>query len=207
VRGDWQAAHGRSCPWGRPLMGHFSLRIGGSCACGKSASRADRAEARPRALQRAVGQQPLRVVTNAFYLAILPFCLNLAPRPLWRHALDAIAVLMVFDFLYYLTHRFLFHGKALRKVHALHHQARTPTFVDGLYVHPLETFIGLVLFLGSMPLIAALTGGPLSAFSMAVATLIFTQLNTINHCYVNLPELPLRTSPGSRRSTQPITST
>jgi sterol desaturase/sphingolipid hydroxylase (fatty acid hydroxylase superfamily) len=134
------------------------------------------------------------MLTNAgFYLAILPFCLNLAPRPLWRHALDAVAVLMVFDFLYYLTHRFLFHGKALRKVHALHHQARTPTFIDGLYVHPLETAIGLVLFLGSIPLIAVLTGGPLNAFSMAVATLIFTQLNTINHCYVNLPRFPFRT--------------
>jgi sterol desaturase/sphingolipid hydroxylase (fatty acid hydroxylase superfamily) len=134
------------------------------------------------------------MLTNAgFYFAVLPFCLSLAPRPLWRHALDAVAVLMVFDFFYYLTHRFLFHGKALRKVHALHHQARTPTFIDGLYVHPLETAIGLVLFLGSIPLIAVLTGGPLNAFSMAVATLIFTQLNTINHCYVNLPRFPFRT--------------
>jgi sterol desaturase/sphingolipid hydroxylase (fatty acid hydroxylase superfamily) len=132
--------------------------------------------------------------TNAaFYVAVLPFCLSLEPRPLWRHAVDAVLVLMVFDFLYYLTHRFLFHGRALRKVHALHHQARTPTYVDGLYVHPLETAIGLALFLGSIPLIAALTGGPLNAFSMAVATLIFTQLNTINHCYVNLPHFPFRT--------------
>ena len=128
-----------------------------------------------------------------FYVAVLPFCLDLAPRPLWRHAVDTVAVLLVFDFAYYLTHRFLFHGKALRKVHALHHQARTPTFVDGLYVHPLETAIGLLLFLGSIPFVAAVTGAPLSAYSMAVATLVFTQLNTINHTYVNLPEFPFRT--------------
>lgn len=134
------------------------------------------------------------LLTNAgFYLAVLPFCLSLEPRPLWRHAVDAVAVLMVFDFLYYLTHRFLFHGRALRKVHALHHQARTPTYIDGLYVHPLETAIGLVLFLGSIPLVAAIGGGPLGAVSMAVATLVFTQLNTINHCYVNLPHFPFRT--------------
>jgi sterol desaturase/sphingolipid hydroxylase (fatty acid hydroxylase superfamily) len=134
------------------------------------------------------------LLTNlVFYVAILPFCVNLEPRPLWRHVVDIVAVLMVFDLFYYLTHRFLFHGKALRRVHALHHQARTPTYIDALYVHPLETFIGLALFLGSIPLIAALGGGPLNAFSMAVATLIFTQLNTINHTYVNLPYFPFKT--------------
>jgi sterol desaturase/sphingolipid hydroxylase (fatty acid hydroxylase superfamily) len=133
------------------------------------------------------------LATNVvFYLAVLPFCLSLDPRPLWRHAIDAVVVLMVFDFFYYLTHRFLFHGKLLRKVHSLHHQAHTPTYVDALYVHPLETTIGLVLFLGSIPLVAFAAGAPLSAWSMAVATLIFTQLNTINHTFVNLPQFPFR---------------
>jgi sterol desaturase/sphingolipid hydroxylase (fatty acid hydroxylase superfamily) len=99
---------------------------------------------------------------------------------------------MVFDFFYYLTHRFLFHGKLLNKVHALHHQARTPTYIDALYVHPLETAIGLSLFLGSIPLIALLSGGPLNAFAMAVATLIFTQINTINHTFVDLPYFPFK---------------
>jgi sterol desaturase/sphingolipid hydroxylase (fatty acid hydroxylase superfamily) len=78
-------------------------------------------------------------------------------------------------------------------VHALHNQARTPTYVDALYVHPLETSIGLVLFLGSIPLVAALGGGALNAVAMAIATLIFTQLNTINHTYVNLPYFPFKT--------------
>jgi sterol desaturase/sphingolipid hydroxylase (fatty acid hydroxylase superfamily) len=134
------------------------------------------------------------LITNlVFYVAILPFCLNLEARPLWRYAIDIVAVLLVFDFFYYLTHRFLFHGTLLRKVHALHHQARTPTHVDALYVHPLETCIGLSLFLGSIPLVALLTGGPLNAVSMAVATLIFTQLNVINHTYVNLPYFPFKT--------------
>ena len=134
------------------------------------------------------------LLTNlVFYFTILPWCVSLESRPIWRHLVDILAVLIVFDFFYYLTHRFLFHGRVLRKVHALHHQARTPTYIDALYVHPLETFIGLALFLGSIPLIATLTGGALSAFSMAVATLIFTQLNTINHTYVNLPYFPFKT--------------
>ncbi len=134
------------------------------------------------------------LATNVvFYLTVLPFAIDLGPRPWWRHVVDIVVVLMVFDFFYYLTHRFLFHGKLLSRVHALHHQARTPTYIDGLYVHPLETTIGLILFLGSIPLVAALAGAPLNAVSMAVATLIFTQVNTINHTYVNLPYFPFKT--------------
>lgn len=128
-----------------------------------------------------------------FYVAILPFCINLEARPFWRYVVDIAAVLMLFDFLYYLTHRFVFHGKVLRRVHSLHHRALEPTYIDALYVHPLETFIGLVLFLGSMPVIAVLTGGPLNAFAMAIATLIFTQVNTLNHTYVNLSYFPFKT--------------
>ena len=134
------------------------------------------------------------LLTNVvFYATILPLCVTLESRPLWRHAVDVLAVLMVYDFFYYLTHRFVFHGPILRKVHSLHHQAHTPTYIDALYVHPLETFIGLTLFLGSIPLIAVLSGGPLHALSMAVATLIFTQANTINHTFVDLPYSPFKT--------------
>ena len=128
-----------------------------------------------------------------FYVAVLPFCVSLDSRPLWGYLLQIVLVLMVFDFFYYLTHRFVFHGKLLLRVHALHHQALKPTYIDALYVHPLETFIGLVLFLGSIPLVAFLFGGPLSAVSIAIATLIFTQVNTLNHVYVNLPRFPFKT--------------
>ncbi len=133
------------------------------------------------------------LVTNiVFYATILPFCIDLTPRPLWRHAFDVVVVLLVFDFFYYWTHRLAFHGPLLRKVHALHHQARTPTYIDAYYVHPLETFIGLVLFLGSIPLVAAVAGQPLHAVSMAIATLLFTQVNTLNHTFVDLPHFPFR---------------
>ena len=128
-----------------------------------------------------------------FFVVFLPFCVSLEPRSLGRHLFDFFAVLLVFDFFYYLTHRFLFHGRLLRKVHSLHHQARETTHIDALYVHPLETFIGLALFLGSIPLVGAIAGAPLSAYSMAFATLIFTQLNTINHTFVNLPYFPFKT--------------
>lgn len=127
-----------------------------------------------------------------FYAAILPFCVNLESRPLWRHLVDIVAILFVFDFMYYLTHRFLFHGQILRKVHALHHQSRTPTYIDALYVHPLETFIGLALFLMSIPIVGAFGGSQVHALSASIATLIFTQHNTINHVYTDLPQFPFR---------------
>lgn len=123
----------------------------------------------------------------AFYLTILPFCISFDSRPLWRHAVEIVAVLLTFDLMYYFTHRFLFHGTLLRKVHSLHHQSRKPTYIDALYVHPLETFIGLALFLGSIPIVAIVSGATLNVFSMVIATLIFTQLNTLNHVYTSLP--------------------
>ena len=82
------------------------------------------------------------LLTNlGFFIVLVPFCVNLEPRPLWRHVVDILVVLLVFDFMYYLTHRFLFHGKILRKVHARHHQDRETTHIDALYGHPLETCI------------------------------------------------------------------
>ncbi len=140
-----------------------------------------------------VNNRTALITSLAFYAAILPFFVNLEARPLWRYGVDIVAVLLVFDLFYYLTHRFVFHGKILRSVHSLHHRAHTPTYIDALYVHPLETFIGLALFQGSIPLVAALSGGPLNAVSMAFAMLIFSQLNVLNHTYVNLPYFPFRT--------------
>jgi sterol desaturase/sphingolipid hydroxylase (fatty acid hydroxylase superfamily) len=117
------------------------------------------------------------LITNlVFFATILPWCIDLAPRPLWRNLIDVVAVLAMFDFFYYFTHRFIFHGKLMRKLHALHHQARQPTYIDALYVHPLETIIGLGLFLASIPLVALLGGAPLNAFAAAFATLVFTQI-------------------------------
>lgn len=123
-----------------------------------------------------------------FYILILPFTVGYGTRPWWQHLLEIAAVLLIFDFMYYLTHRFAFHGDLLRKVHALHHQARKPTYIDALYVHPLETFIGLSLFLMSIPIVSLIAGQPMNPFAAAMATLAFTQLNTVNHAWTNLEE-------------------
>ncbi len=127
------------------------------------------------------------MVTNiVFFLAILPFCVSFGTQPWWLYPVEIVAILLIFDFMYYLTHRFIFHGSPMRKIHSLHHQSRKPTFIDALYVHPLETFVGLSLFLMSIPIMAAILGGPVNTFAAATATLFFTQLNTINHVYTRL---------------------
>lgn len=129
----------------------------------------------------------------AFFFVIAPFFVSLQAQPLWLILLDAVAILMVYDLFYYLTHRFVFHGQGyFRQIHALHHQARKPTHIDGFYVHPLETFVGIALFMGS----AVLMGFVLGTFhvaSMILAYLAFIQINTINHTYVNLPRFPFKT--------------
>ena len=128
----------------------------------------------------------------AFYFLVLPFCVSLTAQPVWRYLVDIVAILLVFDFMYYWTHRLLFHGKFLRKVHSLHHQARKPTFIDSQYVHPIETLIGLGLFLVSIPIVAWVGGQPVNAFAAMIATLVFTQLNTLNHVYTDLPHQPYK---------------
>ncbi len=85
--------------------------------------------------------------------------LRVSPQPVWEILLDIFIILMFYDFFYYVSHRFWFHGQGpMRKIHAVHHQARNPSYLDAHYVHPLETFIGLALYMASIVVLAALLG-------------------------------------------------
>jgi sterol desaturase/sphingolipid hydroxylase (fatty acid hydroxylase superfamily) len=134
------------------------------------------------------------LATNlVFFLILAPFVITLEAKPVWRYLTDVVLILLVFDFFYYLTHRFLLHGVAYFKlVHAVHHQAHKPTQIDAYYVHPLETLMGQALFIASATGLGALVG-PLHAGSVAAAYVIYVQLNLINHTYVDLPYFPFKT--------------
>lgn len=134
------------------------------------------------------------LVTNvAFYVGVTPFITTLEMQPWWKMLGSYIAILMLYDFLYYLAHRFWFHGKSsMRQIHALHHQARSPTHIDAYYVHPLETFIGIALFMVSAPILA-IWMGPFNVITMAAAIITFTQLNIINHTHIDVQRFPFRT--------------
>ena len=127
------------------------------------------------------------------FVLILPFCVTLIVQPLWKIFLNIFVILMFYDFFYYLVHRFWFHGKgAMRQVHAVHHQARNPTYLDAHYVHPKETFIGLALYMASIAALAAIMG-PFHLATIIVTFVIYFQLNQINHTFVDLPYYPFKT--------------
>ena len=128
----------------------------------------------------------------AFYLLVIPFCITLQAQPLWKIALDVFIILMFYDFLYYLSHRFWFHGNgAMRQIHAVHHQARNPTYLDAHFVHPKETVIGMSLYIGSIAVLAVLMG-KFQIATLVITSFIFYQLNQINHTLVNLPYFPFK---------------
>jgi sterol desaturase/sphingolipid hydroxylase (fatty acid hydroxylase superfamily) len=126
----------------------------------------------------------------AFAVGLGRLVIHVKPEPIWRMALEVVAILMLYDFMYYLMHRFLFHGWAvLRRVHAVHHTARRPTAMDSLLLHPVENFLGLALFALSLCLV-----GPVHLAAFAVAFSIYSGLNIVNHAHFDLPFFPFRTA-------------
>ncbi len=140
--------------------------------------------------------QKIGLITNlVFFLLILPFIVTLEPRSVGSILLDAFLVLMIYDFFYYVTHRFLFHGKGyFRRVHAVHHQARSRiSSVDALLLHPLETIIGIALFYVVTVAMALVVGEPFHAATIVITYVTFTQINQLNHCRIDLPYFPFKT--------------
>lgn len=131
----------------------------------------------------------------AFFFVMAPLVVSFEPRPLWRGLFDIVLILMVYDFFYYLTHRFLFHAahdsrlavlRFFRRVHAVHHQARDPSHIDAFYVHPVETTIGQLLFHFTVLGLGLALGG-FHVVSVAIASVVYIQLNTFNHVKFELP--------------------
>lgn len=138
--------------------------------------------------------QKVALLTNVFlFLAVLPFITTFTMQPIWKIALHVVAILMIYDFFYYLMHRFLFHGPGwFRKVHGVHHKARTVTSLDSLYMHPMEAFLGIALFIVSILGFSLAVGEPLHVITLIITTVIYTQLNTLNHVHVDLPYAPFK---------------
>ena len=142
-----------------------------------------------------------------FFLAILPFATTLESRSVGKILLEIFIILMVYDFFYYLTHRFLLHGDgSLRRIHGIHHQARDPSYIDAHYVHPIEISIGLWLFFGTVTGYA-LIAGPAHVASIVCASSpswnSISSTTRISSC----PTFPSRRSTGSLRGIMLITRT
>ena len=130
-----------------------------------------------------------------FFLAILPFIVTFDAQPVWKILLLCVVVLMVYDFFYYLMHRFLFHGSGyFLRVHGVHHQARSRvSSVDSFLLHPTEIFMGIALFYLTTVSIVLLTGEPFHAATIVICSVIYTQLNQMNHARIDLDTFPWRT--------------
>jgi sterol desaturase/sphingolipid hydroxylase (fatty acid hydroxylase superfamily) len=107
----------------------------------------------------------------------------------WRMLLEGVGILISYDFVYYLVHRYPFHQwQMLKKVHAVHHTVRYPTAYDSLYMHPVENIIGLFLLMLCTYLV-----GPVSIYTFAGVFVIYSCLNILNHTGLDLPFFPFRT--------------
>lgn len=128
--------------------------------------------------------------------AIMPFCLTAESQPLWQMLLDMFVILMVYDFFYYLVHRFLFHdngflGGPLVWVHAVHHRQHNPCRQDSSYIHPIEVAMGLGLY------VAVIFGLSFVMGNFHVATIVvtwtaFSQINLHNHDLWEADEFPFK---------------
>jgi|GEM_PF-418586 len=127
---------------------------------------------------------------------ILPFCLTAEPQPWWNVLLDIVVVLMVYDFFYYLMHRFMFHdskflGGPLKWVHAVHHRQHNPCRMDSSYIHPIEVALGLGLFVVTIFALSFIMGN-FHVVTLVVTWVAFSQINLHNHTLWESDHFPFK---------------
>jgi sterol desaturase/sphingolipid hydroxylase (fatty acid hydroxylase superfamily) len=135
------------------------------------------------------------------YLAIafgivIPFCLTLDPVPLWNVLLDIVVILMAYDFVYYLTHRFLFHAGPpfngpLMWIHSVHHRQHNPCKMDSSYIHPIEVAIGLGLYVATIFVLSRFMGS-FHVVTIAITWIAFSEINLHNHNLWESDRFPFR---------------
>jgi sterol desaturase/sphingolipid hydroxylase (fatty acid hydroxylase superfamily) len=123
--------------------------------------------------------------TAVIFLCIIPFTLTPAMPVWWKLLLDCFVILMVYDFFYYLTHRFVFHQSdwfmgPLTWMHAVHHRQHNPCRNDSSYIHPLEVFCGLGLYVATIFALSFVLG-KFSAPTVIFTWLAFQHINLHNH--------------------------
>lgn len=98
------------------------------------------------------------------------------PSPVWAIALEAAAILVIYDFAYYGLHRGMHHKKVMRLVHGVHHRAKNPSALESFYLHPAELLAGLFLLFASTFVV-----GPVHAHAFVAAFVVYSTLNIVIH--------------------------
>lgn len=130
------------------------------------------------------------------FAVVMPFCLTSEAQPWWRVLRDIFVILMVYDFFYYLVHRFLFHdngflGGPLKWVHAVHHRQHNPCRMDSSYIHPIEVAGGLGLYVGTI-LGLSFVLGEFHAVTIIITWIAFSEINLHNHDLWQSNRFPFR---------------
>lgn len=130
------------------------------------------------------------------FAGILPFCLTLEDQPWWRFPRDIFVILMVYDFFYYLVHRFLFHdggflGGPLIWVHAVHHRQHNPCRGDSSFIHPIEVGMGLGLYAACIFVLSRLMG-EFHVATIVLTWIAFSEINLHNHDLWKADRFPFR---------------
>jgi sterol desaturase/sphingolipid hydroxylase (fatty acid hydroxylase superfamily) len=143
------------------------------------------------------GQLGRNVVANVLITGGLSVGLSLglrsilisdAPAAWTTIAFEALATLVLYDFLYYAMHRWLFHEWTLmRSVHIVHHTNKFPTSFESLYGHPLEFSLGIVLLMTCTAIV-----GPVSVPAFAVIFSVFSFFNIVIHSGLDFRQPGLR---------------
>ena len=125
------------------------------------------------------------IITGVIYGGILPFCLTLETGPWWMIPIQIFTILMFYDFFYYWSHRVLFHDTPgrigpLKWMHAVHHRQLNPCRQDSGYLNPLETAIGLGLYVLTI-LLLSFAFGRFHLGTIVVTWVAFQYINLHNH--------------------------
>jgi sterol desaturase/sphingolipid hydroxylase (fatty acid hydroxylase superfamily) len=124
------------------------------------------------------------VVTGTLSLAIVLSGVWLASgtvivaddRSIARILVEAGAIVVLYDFIYYGAHRAMHLPAMLKRVHGIHHRARNPSAMESFYQHPLELMVGLgILFLTTAIV------GPVHEATFAIVFFVYSTVNILVH--------------------------
>lgn len=123
------------------------------------------------------------VATLGLIYGLADVVLYASPERWWVIVLQAAAIFVVYDFVYYGLHRFVFHQKKLmRWVHGVHHRARFPSALESLYQSPIELISGLSLLMASTWVV-----GPVHYIAFAAIFFVYSTLNIVIHSGMIFP--------------------
>ena len=93
-----------------------------------------------------------------------------------------LAVILIYDFMFYWVHRVFHLPFLMRYVHYVHHKVRFPTAIDDYYLHPIDTLWVTTLFFLSVTIV-----GPSNTTTFIATLFVWVFMNNSIHGGLNLP--------------------